>query len=102
MKATLESESTLKHFNQIISIYQPDGPFSADFEHNSYKIIRKRQHLGGGLYNPYYAIRCTRKSDGKVLYETVCHEIYFDDGTVSIYWWNAARKIFALDNVKLP
>lgn len=98
--ATSLDAKRLAHFNRLL-----DGGYDLLYpDHGSLRvgIVRKRQHLGGGLYNPYYAVR-VRRIDGSLIYEKPCTPIRYDDGSVSI-WWHANKEmgIFAIDNVKLP
>jgi len=91
----------LAHFEKVNAIYHKEV-FTPNLKTVSHTIVRKRQHISAGLYQPYYVIRGTRKSDGVFLFECVLHPIEFADGTTSIYWDRKNGNRFVLDNVTLP
>ena len=96
-----ESAERLAHFKATNAIYHPEL-FKPNFEAIRYSIIKKRHHLGNGLYQPFYAVRGIRKSDGVQIFECDITPIHWEDGTTSIYWTRKNGNRFVMDNVKLP
>jgi len=94
-------ENALAHFQKVLEIYQPQGAFSPDPKVR-YTFVKRRQHINGGMHQPYLAIRAIRKEDGKELYLKPCTVIRFEDGTASVWWYGGKSRIFAIDNAILP
>ena len=97
-----ENARRLAHFNATNEIYYKGKVFSPNFETVKHTIIRKRHHIGNGVYQPFYAIRGVRKSDSVQIFECDIDCIHWADGTTSIYWNRKNGNRFVMDNVKLP